>query len=146
MSIRSQGCVTRNLMGAGDKEHLGRIYCHVMQCLNSVRFTCLLIFPVIVTQIKHNHTNTDLYVTFSELHYNKMTVHFPWHCAFYLQQTVSRFYLKTQLCPNQTPHWKTMSVFGEQMPAQTNLPARTWQWWTRVHGENESWGQRMVRS
>lgn len=55
-----------------------------------------------------------------------------------------------RLCPGSTwrhtvawiklPIAKTFSEFSERMAAQTKLPGRMWQWWTRVHGENESQG------
>lgn len=40
----------------------------------------------------------------------------------------------------KVPTGKTPSEFSERVPVQTKLRGRMWQWWTRAHGENESWG------
>lgn len=42
-------------------------------------------FPLKVTQIKHNHTNINMQLTLFQLHYNKRTVHFPWHTPFFIR-------------------------------------------------------------
>lgn len=60
-------------------------------------------------------------------------------------------FICSRLCPTFTvcvqtmariklPIAKTLSVFSERMLAQTGLLGRVWQWWTGVHGENESRG------
>lgn len=74
--------------------------------------------------------------TLIQIHVAKTRAYFPWH--WYLWQTVFRFHLKTHCGLNQTPNWKQLSEFNEQLPAHTKLLCRMWQWWTRTHRENES--------